>query len=195
MNHLAHFFLASPNPGLMAGGFLGDHIKGRLSGHYGDDLERGIKLHRAIDVYTDKHIIVKQATRRFTKPYRRFAPIICDIAFDHFLARDWQQFAAIPLEEFCQQSYLTVINSKFDIPAQALQQIKRMQSANSLKSYQNKTFIKQSLAVLSNRISRPNPLASAYDQYLRYECQLNTDFHQFMPDIIKFSNQWTTTNC
>ncbi len=53
MNFLAHFHLAWPDEGLVAGGLEGDYIKGPLRGALPPDLERGIKLHRAIDAYTD----------------------------------------------------------------------------------------------------------------------------------------------
>ena len=92
MNHLAHFLLAGSETGLIVGGFLGDFVKGRLpvednQGRSGDSLNaalaglehgivRGIRLHRAIDGYTDSHTIVKQSQRRFSTPLRRFAPLL-----------------------------------------------------------------------------------------------------------------------
>ena len=60
MNFLAHFHLAWPDEGLIAGGLEGDYLKGPLRGELPPELERGIKLHRAIDAYTDKHDLVRQ---------------------------------------------------------------------------------------------------------------------------------------
>ena len=62
MNYLAHFALAGPETGLLVGGFLGDYIKGRLENRFSPEIERGIRLHRAIDQYTDSHPVVKTAT-------------------------------------------------------------------------------------------------------------------------------------
>ena len=71
MNHLAHFYLAHPHEELMVGGFLGDFVKGKLSGKHPHRIELGIRLHRAIDAYTDQHPIVKQSQRRFDPAFRR----------------------------------------------------------------------------------------------------------------------------
>ena len=55
MNFLAHFHLAWPDEGLVAGGLEGDYYKGPLRGDLPRDIERGVQLHRAIDAYTDGH--------------------------------------------------------------------------------------------------------------------------------------------
>ena len=192
MNHLAHFFLASPNPGLMVGGFLGDFVKGPMKGNYAQDLEQGISLHRAIDVFTDQHPIVKQSQRRFEKPYRRFSPIICDIVFDHFLALDWHQYSNASLVGFSQQAYQMVIERKLEVPGNALKSIERMQSYGALESYQSQAFIDNALRSLSKRFSRKNPLAQGFDQYLIHKQGLHDDFVQFMPEVIGFAACWMT---
>ena len=100
MNHLAHFALAGPETGLLVGGFLGDYIKGRLENRFSPDIERGIRLHRAIDRYTDSHLVVKHSYTRFDPRFRRYAGIITDIAFDHLLAQDWHRYYNEPLESY-----------------------------------------------------------------------------------------------
>ena len=61
MNYLAHFFLAYPDPELMAGGYLGDFVKGTLKdADFSPGVTLGIKLHRAIDAFTDSHSTVKE---------------------------------------------------------------------------------------------------------------------------------------
>ena len=65
MNFLAHFALSSKNQNLSIGSFLGDFVKGRLSGQYNREVEIGIKFHRAVDAYTDHHLLTRLSRERF----------------------------------------------------------------------------------------------------------------------------------
>ena len=87
MNFLAHFHLAWPDAGLIAGGLEGDYYKGLLRGDLHPDIERGIKLHRTVDAYTDSHPAIAQLRRTFPQDLRRYAGVLIDIAFDHYLWR------------------------------------------------------------------------------------------------------------
>ena len=190
MNHLAHFFLSYPDTDLMTGGFLGDFVKGRLTGELPDGLEQGIRLHRAIDAFTDQHPTVKQSQLRFDAEFRRYAAIICDIAYDHLLAKNWHKFADVSLETFCNHAYRVVVAAERHLPETALLSIRRMQSHGALESYRQEKFVDLALTSISSRLSRPNPLASGYAQFQNNKTDLQADFEQFMPLINRFVSDW-----
>ena len=79
MNFLAHFHLAWPDEGLITGGLEGDYIKGPLHGALPPQIERGIRLHRAIDAYTDGHPLIQQLRRDLPPGLRRYAGILIDL--------------------------------------------------------------------------------------------------------------------
>lgn len=174
----------------MAGGFLGDFIKGRLSGKLPVGLEQGVSLHRAIDAFTDQHAIVRQSQRRFDRKFRRYSAIICDIAFDHILASNWRQYTDIPLDLFCQEAYRTVIDAEEYLPVAALASIRRMQISGALESYGDEKFVDLALKSISKRLSRENPLAAGFDQFLKNKPGLQRDFEEFMPVLTKFVRVW-----
>ena len=183
MNHLAHFYLASPDELLMAGGFLGDFVKGRLKGQLPSRLELGIRLHRAIDAYTDNHPLVRQSQQRFDPEFRRFSGIMCDIVYDHLLALHWRRYATISLAEFSSIAYQAVLRSRVHAPVQAIDSILRMQSAGALEYYVDEQFIDRSLRNISNRLSRANPLAEAFAQFTQHKQALDDDFCLFLPAL------------
>ena len=82
MNFLAHFHLAWPEEGLIAGGLEGDYFKGPLPGTLPPRLERGVRLHRQIDAYTDAHPLVKELRGVLPTSLRRYAGILIDLCFD-----------------------------------------------------------------------------------------------------------------
>ena len=100
MNFLAHFALSNKDQNLSIGSFLGDFVKGRLSGQYNQEIEIGIKFHRAVDAYTDQHLLTRLSKERFGTRFRRIGGIMTDIAYDHLLALSWDSFYDEPLSSF-----------------------------------------------------------------------------------------------
>src|SRR4030065_2169816 len=110
MNYLAHAFLSRSSPELLIGGLLGDFVKGREHlKQYSPAVCVGSRLHRAIDRYTDAHAIVRASCALISPTRRRFAAILVDVFYDHFLARHWQRYADLTLEAFTHQVYATLL--------------------------------------------------------------------------------------
>lgn len=176
----------------MVGGFLGDFVKGTLRGQYEPAIISGIRLHRAIDVYTDQHPIVKRSLNRFSKEFRRYAPIICDIVYDHFLASQWSTYSNQSLQSFSDHCYKTVLGAT--IPQTARDTLERMQYHNALESYAKEAFIDYALISISGRLKRDNPLARGFSGYEEIRAPLNEDFKLYMPELIAFVESWLTNH-
>jgi acyl carrier protein phosphodiesterase len=172
----------------MIGGFLGDFVKGRLDTQYEGKILSGLKLHRAIDAFTDHHPIVKQSHQRFTKEFRRYAPIICDIAYDHFLASNWSNYSEMPLQEFTYYCYRTVL--KAELPINARNTMSRYQEHKVLESSDDTAFVSRALVSISARLKRDNPLDRAFDDFESIKNELEQDFELFMPSVLSFTNSW-----
>src|SRR5512147_206580 len=100
MNYLAHIFLSGVDRDILIGNFIGDYVKGHDYDHYSAQIRKGILLHRRIDYFTDNHQIVHQSMNYFAPKYRKYAGIIIDILYDHYLAVNWDKFSPQPLDEF-----------------------------------------------------------------------------------------------
>lgn len=194
MNHLAHLALARSSPDLMVGSFMGDFVKGRLSGNYPVGFEKGIRLHRAIDAYTDRHRLVMDAGKRFAKPYRRYAGIMLDIIFDHFLACHWGKWYPDSLEKFSTTAMLILLKHNRILPERALVMAQSMQRYNTLHAYTDEAFIGTAFERVGMRLKRVNPLHCAYEEFLTHRETLQSDFHQFYPDLMRFTNRWLGMN-
>ena len=118
MNYLAHLYLSEPNEEAWLGSLLGDFVKGPLDGRYNDDITRAIALHRKIDSFTDAHPVVLQSKSRVSAGRRRYAGIMIDMFYDHFLAKYWHEFQDEPLGEFSARIY-AILDQRQRHPAQA----------------------------------------------------------------------------
>lgn len=108
MNYLAHIYLSGNDEKLMVGNFIADAVKGNKYLSYETGIQQGILLHRQIDFLTDQHPIVHQTSAFFNPVYGKYAGVVCDMVFDHFLAANWNLYHSQNL-----RLYVNYINKIF----------------------------------------------------------------------------------
>ena len=189
MNFLAHLLLSGNQPDWVVGGFLGDFVKGPLKGECPIGIESGIQLHRKIDRFTDQHSCIKQCRQFFSPDMRRYAGIITDISFDHFLAKHWHLYDDRELADFNMQALGILNTCPTPLPTNAQAFIERMTSHNILMRYSNADAIPPILKRTAQRLSRPTPLLNSGAQFFQHYEALEDQFFQFFPALQKFSKQ------
>lgn len=159
MNYLAHCFLARQDEGLLLGGLLGDHVRGlRALRRYPPPVRLGIKLHRHIDRFTDHHVEVKALLREFPKPYRRYAGIIVDLAFDHELAKHWSHYTDERLEDFDRDIRVLLRRHAGLVPERLASFMRYADRRGLFANYRDEQEMLYSLAGVGTRLRRSNPL-------------------------------------
>lgn len=186
MNFLAHFHLAWPDPGLLAGGLEGDYYKGLLRGELPEGIERGVRLHRAIDAYTDSHPLVAQLRRDFPRGLRRYAGILIDLSFDHYLSRHWQDYSDIPLARFNAAVYRALQTQEHALSEGSRRMLARMLEYDILGLYLDWESVPASAARIGQRFSRGNPLADVGRELAPARDMLEQSFLGFYPDLRAF---------
>lgn len=185
MNYLAHLYLAGPEDDALIGNFLGDFVKGHVD-EAPPAYREGIALHRAVDSFTDDHPIALQSRRRVSAERRRFAGIIVDVCFDHFLARDWPRFSSQPLPAFSRRVYALLESRRPDLPDRVLRALPHMQREDWLAGYARTEGIARALDGLSRRRPRLAPLRGSVEELLANYAGLESDFHAFFPQVEAF---------
>lgn len=117
MNFLIHCWLGRENQGLIAGGFLGDFIKGPDLDSYPIALRQGIRLHRYIDFESNRMQSMRSTYFRFGDRLRRPAPILLDLVADHVFAKRWSDYANGDIQQFTQRCYHSI--SQYELPFKA----------------------------------------------------------------------------
>lgn len=186
MNYLAHIYLSGTDDELLLGNFIADAVKGKKAEHYAPGVAKGIYLHRLIDTYTDTHPVVAETKARLRPKYRKFAPVVADMYFDHFLARNFEQYAREPLHEFVQRSY-TLIGKHYQILPQRVQHLfSYMRRDNWLVSYAELRGIGQALEGMSRRTSFASGMETAAQELEAQYALYLADFELFFPDLERY---------
>ena len=189
LNFLAHLYLSENNPNIMIGNFIADHIKGNQFTHLSSEIQQGIKLHREIDTFTDAHKITRTSKRRLHKRYGLFAGIIIDIFYDHYLAKNWSDYSAMPLGVYVNSVYQLLTQQKQILPEKTLQMMPFMIQYNWLYNYQYKEGIKSVLNGMNRRTNNKGQIDLAIEDLYQLDKYFEKDFQLFFEDLQIFSHQ------
>ncbi|RKS03560.1 ACP phosphodiesterase [Flavobacterium sp. 102] len=135
MNFLAHIYLSGDNDLLKIGNFMADSIRGHSYDNYPTEIRKGILLHRSIDSFTDMHPIYRQSKHRLHEKYGHYSGVIMDIFYDHFLAKNWNQYSDVKLEDYAQDFYLLLKDNYEVLTQRAKGMMPYMIGRNWLVSY------------------------------------------------------------
>ncbi|MCW8891349.1 MAG: ACP phosphodiesterase [Sedimenticola sp.] len=192
MNYLAHVFLSSPDPEQQLGSLIADFTRGQLATLakvYPSGIMKGIVLHRQIDRFTDDNAWVLESKRLFAGKQRRYAGIILDILYDHFLNRHWDQFSDADRVVFIQQFYALLARERQRLPVRLQRLVPRIIHEDWMGSYHDLEQLGLVYRRMSLRLSRSNPLDDALTEVKRHYSALSEGFHQFFPELVAFSEQ------
>ena len=183
MNYLAHLYLAEQSDEGLLGSLLGDFVKGRLDDRYSVTVRRGIALHRAIDSFTDAHPRHLESRNRIGKARRRYAGIIIDVCYDHFLCRNWANYSQESLAGFSERVYDVLREYRDELPGRLHRIAPHMIADDWLGSYAELANVGRALDGISRRITRSNPLAGALAEVEANYAALEGDFQRFFPEL------------
>ena len=173
----------------MIGNFIADHVRGNHFTHFNVEIQQGIILHRAIDTFTDAHPIVRKSKRRLHKRYRHYDGVIIDIFYDYFLAKNWAQYSAIPLDIYTKAIYDLFDKKSPELPIKSQNFIKYMIEYDILYNYQFKDGIAKVLNGMNSRTKGKSQMNLAIEDLSIVHTALEKDFKLFFIDLIQFSNQ------
>jgi acyl carrier protein phosphodiesterase len=173
----------------MTGNFMADSVKGNKYKQYSEDIQKGIILHRAIDTFTDAHEIVRRSKRRLKGKYRLYAGVIIDIFYDHFLAKNWSKYSAIPLDVYVDSVY-KVLNQNFDLlPPKTQNMLPYMIEYNWLYNYQFPKGMQEVFDGMNRRTKNRVQMNLATQDLQEHYQDFESDFRAFFAELKAFCDE------
>lgn|SRR5690606_3356962 len=187
MNFLAHIYLSGDDTLVAIGNFIADGIKGKDYKTYPKAVQTGILLHRAIDTYTDAHPVVRKSTKRLHENYGHYSGVIVDILYDHFLAKNWEKYATVPLPVFAERFYDTLEDNYALLPHRIKHLMPYMIADNWLVSYASTEGIAKVLEGMNRRTKNVSGMHKAVEELELFYSEFETEFSMFFDDLIAYS--------
>ncbi|EHJ00706.1 Acyl carrier protein phosphodiesterase [Clostridium sp. DL-VIII] len=190
MNYLAHIYLSDNSAENMLGNFLGDFVNKSLEDQFKYSIKQGIFMHKKLDTFTDSHSDFLRSRKRISSINRRLSGVLIDIFYDHFLARNWNDYSSISLEEYAENFYGILKKFYYCLPDKLIRRVPYMIEENWLLSYRDINGIERTIERIAKRFSNTrHPLVNPMDELINNYESLENDFKCFYPHAIKYADE------
>ncbi len=188
MNYLAHAWLSFHHPEITVGNMISDFIKGKKQYDFSPGIQKGIRLHRAIDEFTDTHPATKKIKKLFQPDYRLYAGAFTDVAYDYFLANDKNEFASgAALKEFSASVY-DILDWHFNILPMGFQRLfTYMKTQDWLSHYGEPWLIERSFHGLERRAAYLQESGIAFKIFTVNKEAMRSHYAVFFPELKDFA--------
>jgi acyl carrier protein phosphodiesterase len=187
MNFLAHVHLSQDNEDVIFGNFIADAIKGKSYLVYRNDIVTGILLHRDIDTFTDRHVIVKRSRNRIREHFGKFSGIVVDIYYDHFLARNWYKYHNQELARYSSYIYMILAKRFLLLPNRTKRLLPFLIGQNWLVGYANFVDLDRVFGGMNRRTGRISGMENAVKILRENYDYLYLDFVEFYSELESYS--------
>ena len=189
MNYLAHAYLSFRDPDILTGNLISDFVKGKKKFDYPIGIQKGIQFHRLIDEFTDQHEATAGIKQIFKPAYRLYAGAFADVVYDHFLAKDLEEFPANSLLEFSSWVYSSLDNYQDVFPDRFKAMFPYMKQQNWLYNYRLKTGAERSFEGLVRRAAFLHDSRPAFHLLENHYEELQGFYNQFFPSIKEYTKK------
>ena len=187
MNFLAHIYLSFNDKEITIGNFIADSIRANKFQHLPIKVQKGIKLHRLIDTYTDTHAIPKISSKRLHANYSHYIRVIVDIYYDHFLAKNWSKYSDIPLDVFVDNFYDLLEDNYEILPDGIKRMMPYMIADNWIFNYSKMDGIARVLNGMNRRTKNKSKMNFAILDLEEHYDEFEKEFTEFFEELISYS--------
>lgn len=193
MNFLAHLFLSGDNDEILVGNLLEDYVVGRIehprNSHFSENIKNGILLHRVIDSFTDTHVLISACKSVLYHKYHKYASVVVDIFFDHYLARHWSLYSSEPFDLFRKRAHQAFIDNWHILPDKMKPVIESMIKYDWLKNYAEFWGIERALTGVSKRAVFQSNMEQATADLQEHYAFFDENFKVFFPQLVQQCTQ------
>ena len=189
MNFLAHSYLSFSEEQLV-GNMIADFVKNRDVARLPESIQKGIKLHRAIDTFTDVHPLIHEAKAPFRPLVRLYSGAFVDVAFDYFLANDTTENSQREWQEHSQRVYAVLRRYEEFLPEVFKKVLDKMQQDDWLYNYRNEWGIEYSFRNVVNKAQFLDKTTNVFPAFLANKDFLREKYEIFFPEIKSFAQDF-----
>lgn len=175
---------------VIAGGVIGEFVKGRVPQNWPEGLITGVRLHRRLDAFSNQLASLKTSANRFPAELRRFAPIFVDIVADHCLARQWHAQSDEPVTEFSARCYQAIEPHRGLVSERDVSFLNWMFERDLLAGYADWTTVERALHSITRRLNRSD-LNTQVSLVVQHQLEdFEADFAVYFPELLGHATKW-----
>ncbi|MBL4630407.1 MAG: DUF479 domain-containing protein [Paraglaciecola sp.] len=192
MNYIAHIHLGHHTHTSLVGNFLGDFVKGSQLGYLPAPIEKAIRLHRSVDIFTDTHPLIVDLRKHFPTDLRRMTGVIIDIYFDYLLMQNWGAYSTVHFNDIFALFYKELEHFSLKDNPKFNKQAERLKTHQWLKEYSNLQTCYYAFSSIEKRLNYKILFAEKAQHFIQQHTQLlESRFEQFYPECLEHGLHFT----
>lgn len=189
MNFLAHAHLSGNNNQILIGNFIADSVKGKDFNRFEEGIKQGIILHRQIDTFTDSHPVFKRSLGRIRSVHGKYSGIVIDIFYDHFLAKNWNDYHHEKLPDYAKHIYSLLKENYEILPERTKRLLPYLVSQNWLVGYANFDDLGLVFYGMDRRTDLVSGMRNSVKTLQENYAGLKEDFIDFYPELQEYTRK------
>ena len=183
MNFLAHIYLSGDNELIKIGNFMADGIRGQQYTNFPIEVQKGVLLHRAIDTFTDANTTYRKSKHRLHEKYGHYSGVIMDIIYDHFLAKNWNNYSNEDLDDYSNNFYESLKHNYHILTDKTKNMMPYMIARNWLKSYATIAGLEMILFQMDHRTKNRANMQEAIVELQEFYSNFEEEFTSFFIEL------------
>lgn len=171
---------------MILGNFIADHVKGSDVMNFSETVRKGIAMHRSIDTFTDQHKVVKQSIARLRPDFHKYAGVVVDMYYDHYLSANWDEYSSVDLQTFTRSRYEILDSYREILPARSARLLYFMSKQNWLIMYADLDGLQQAFNGMARRTTFTSNMENAIGNLKADYQAFEKEFREFFPDLQEF---------
>lgn len=170
---------------------ISDFVKGKKQFDFPGAIQKGIRLHRAIDTYADEHESTHRIKEIFRPYYGLYAAPITDVVYDYFVANDRTLFLTQnDLYRFTLQTYQLLHTRKEWMGLRFGALFPYMEAQNWLYYYKDTDGIAKSLEGLRRRATYLGDMEKAFKLFLENRSKIEEAYNEYFFSVKKMAQDF-----
>jgi acyl carrier protein phosphodiesterase len=161
----------------MLGNLCGDVVKGSKFEGIHPSVEKGVRLHRSIDMFTDSHALVRKAKKIVRPKFNLFSGIVIDMFIDHHIAKHHKY-----LEKHSKYVYDSANKYSTKLPSSFKSLLFYMEKYRWLEAYKSEEGLTNIMYQMRRRIGGKSPLDEAVNILIANQKDFTNLFDEIWKD-------------
>jgi len=187
LNYLAHTVLSKTDIEYQLGNLLADPLKGKPWEGATDQHYAGMRMHAAIDSFTDANATISLSKSRLRKK-GYLKGVVIDMTYDYFLCKHWDTFVKQEIRSFVNDFNQNAEFVLDDLPDKASSFILNITRNDILASYIEFSGLEIAFSRidkrLSPRLAAKETTTSYIPNIIEHYDAIEQDFLDFFPELI-----------
>lgn len=189
MNFLTHLYFCNKSRENTTGLIIGNTARPNYLSKYNLEILKGIAMDMQIRRFSEGNADFNNSIQKINTKYSKNASFMVNIFYDHFLAKNWDKYAKIPLDGFSDTIYQIILENMNLLPYKVRKFSPEMISKEWITGLTSIEGTHRYIKLISKTERFTTNLDQCLIELIENYQQYNNDFENYFKSLCKFMEE------